>query len=96
MFDATVDGQYCLVQPQEIAFPKNGTEDGEDCLRVNVYKNNADFTTKVPVIVNIHGGGFVMGSSNESFNGPDLLMKKDVLLVTLNYRLGLLGKQKRK
>ncbi|XP_045449950.1 cholinesterase 1-like [Melitaea cinxia] len=39
----------------------------------------------------IHGGGFVGGSGNEESAGPEYLLKKDVILVTLNYRLDALG-----
>lgn len=44
------------------------------------------------VMVWIHGGGFYMGSGNEQMNGPDFLVTGDVVLVTINYRLGALGK----
>jgi len=39
----------------------------------------------------IHGGAFYMGSGDAVFYGPDYIMRKDVVLVTLNYRLGVLG-----
>jgi carboxylesterase type B len=39
----------------------------------------------------IHGGGFYAGSGNSNFYGPDHLMSEDVVLVTINYRLGALG-----
>lgn len=39
----------------------------------------------------VHGGGFVMGSGNTDMYGPDYLMNYDVILVTFNYRLGVLG-----
>lgn len=39
----------------------------------------------------IHGGGFYEGSGDPTFYGPDYILKKDVVLVTLNYRLGALG-----
>jgi len=39
----------------------------------------------------IHGGGFSMGSGDATFYGPDYIVQKDVVLVTLNYRLGVLG-----
>lgn len=67
-------------------------EANEDCLRLNIFKKNADFTSKVPVMVYIHGGGFALGSSLELFTGHDGFIRTDVLLITINYRLGLLGK----
>lgn len=39
----------------------------------------------------IHGGGFAEGSGNDNVYGPDFLVEKDVVLVTINYRIGILG-----
>lgn len=40
----------------------------------------------------IHGGGFFSGSGNSEMYGPEYLVANDVVLVTINYRLGVLGK----
>ena len=48
-----------------------------------------------PVMVWIHGGGFYMGSGNSNLYGPDHLVSEDVVLVTINYRLGALGQLKK-
>lgn len=40
----------------------------------------------------IHGGGFSFGSGNTDLHGPDYLMEQDIVLVTLNYRVGAFGK----
>lgn len=48
--------------------------------------------TKRPVLVFIHGGGFIMGDIGRDFYGPDYFIKKDVVLITIQYRLGVLGK----
>lgn len=66
-------------------------EGDEDCLYLNVYTTKIEPSKKRAVMVWIHGGGFVMGSGNADFYGPDYIMQKDVILVTLNYRLGVLG-----
>jgi carboxylesterase type B len=58
---------------------------------VNVYTRTIDPKTPLPVMVFIHGGGFVCGSSRTEFAGPDFFMQKNVVLVTLNYRLGVFG-----
>ena len=42
----------------------------------------------------IHGGGFLFGSGNDDFYGPEYLMRKDIVLVTFNYRLGVFGKSR--
>lgn len=45
-----------------------------------------------PVMFWIHGGGFTMGSSNTDIYGPEYLITGDIVLVSLNYRLGIFGK----
>lgn len=44
-----------------------------------------------PVLVYIHGGSFSAGSNSLQRLGPDFLLTEDVVLVTINYRLGMLG-----
>lgn len=63
----------------------------EDCLYLNVYTVDVESRRKRPVMVWIHGGGFSVGSGDASVYGPDYIVRKDVVLVTLNYRLGILG-----
>ncbi|XP_029673790.1 cholinesterase 1-like isoform X2 [Formica exsecta] len=63
----------------------------EDCLYLNVFTTDTEPLKKRAVMVWIHGGGFFMGSGDASFYGPDHIVRKDVVLVTLNYRLGVLG-----
>lgn len=45
----------------------------------------------MPVLFWIHGGAFFGGSGNDGLYGPDFLIDKRVILVTFNYRLGVLG-----
>ena len=40
----------------------------------------------------IHGGAFVFGSGSSEIYGPEYLIERDIVLVTVNYRLGALGK----
>lgn len=62
----------------------------EDCLTLNIW-SAAESGDAAPVMVWIHGGGFVMGSgSQEIFNGAELA-KKGIVVVTFNYRLGRFG-----
>ncbi|XP_055696218.1 esterase B1-like isoform X1 [Lutzomyia longipalpis] len=63
----------------------------EDCLHLSVFTRNTDPRKLQPVMVFIHGGGFVCGSNATQVYGPDFLIEKDVVLVTINYRLGALG-----
>ncbi len=63
----------------------------EDCLYLNVWTAARDAQEKRPVMVWFHGGGFVEGSGSlPSFDG-EALARKGVVLVTVNYRLGVLG-----
>ncbi|XP_036329415.1 esterase B1-like [Rhagoletis pomonella] len=69
-----------------------GTLEGsEDCLYLNVYTNNIQPDKPRPVMIWIHGGGFSIGEATRDWYGPDYLMEKDVVLVTIQYRLGVLG-----
>merc|ERR1719397_1621858 len=63
----------------------------EDCLRLSVYSPAPAPPVQLPVIVWIHGGGFVSGQAGSAFAGPGFLLDQDVILVTLHYRLGPLG-----
>ncbi|KAL0113970.1 hypothetical protein PUN28_011347 [Cardiocondyla obscurior] len=63
----------------------------EDCLYLNVYTTKIEPSKKCAVMVWIHGGGYFMGSGDAIWYGPDYLVAKNVVLVTLNYRLGPLG-----
>lgn len=50
---------------------------------------------KLSVMVFVHGGKFEFGSSDSKLYAPDYLLNYDVILVTLNYRLGALGEKNR-
>jgi len=66
----------------------------EDCLYLNVYRpDNIDFNEeKLPVMFWIHGGGNTWGYSASDMTTPkEFLNKHDVILVTVNYRLGPFG-----
>uniref|UniRef100_I3KBP9 Carboxylic ester hydrolase n=1 Tax=Oreochromis niloticus TaxID=8128 RepID=I3KBP9_ORENI len=63
----------------------------EDCLYLNIYTpaNRAN-DAKLPVMVWIHGGGFTLGSAS-TYDGSALAAYQDVVVVLIQYRLGLLG-----
>ncbi|XP_051168374.1 esterase FE4-like isoform X3 [Leptopilina boulardi] len=87
IFDASVEGPAC---PQ----PGNSSDISEDCLRLNVYTNQLPTSlnaVKKPVIVYFHPGAFYAGSAQSNFPGPQYLLDKEVVLVTVNYRLASLG-----
>jgi para-nitrobenzyl esterase len=66
---------------------------GEDCLRVNVWSPGVNDGKKRPVMVWLHGGGWTSGSGQEqpAYNGENLSKRGDVVVVSLNHRLNMLG-----
>jgi para-nitrobenzyl esterase len=86
--DATSFGAHC---PQ-VATPFGTPSTTEDCLFLNVFtpaKTNEGRPHLLPVMVWIHGGGLVVGESDGY--DPSKLVAEDVIVVTINYRLGELG-----
>lgn len=61
----------------------------EDCLYLNVYTRTLGGSRSVMFFV--HGGGFVEGSANEYIYNQDYFMTTDVVLVSVNFRLGAMG-----
>src|SRR4051812_1581431 len=66
---------------------------GEDMLRINVWTPGVNDNRRRPVLVWIHGGGFVSGSSQElrPYDGSNLASRHDVVLVSMNHRLNVFG-----
>ncbi|MEN0062730.1 MAG: carboxylesterase family protein [Myxococcota bacterium] len=64
-------------------------EESEDCLFLNVY-TPPELTGNRPVLVWIHGGAYQNGSSHE-YEATELVENHDVVVVTINYRLGIFG-----
>jgi para-nitrobenzyl esterase len=87
--DGSKFGPDCM-QPAE--YPElRGAGMSEDCLSVNVWSPAKQAGEKLPVMVWIYGGGFTYGSgSHPSYDG-EALARRGVVVVTLNYRVGLLG-----
>jgi para-nitrobenzyl esterase len=90
--DATIFGAHCA---QNHVFSDMIFQDGgasEDCLFLNVYAPaDAKANSKLPVMFWIHGGGYAGGASSEPRHNGDFLPLKGVVLVTINYRLGVFG-----
>ena len=71
--------------------PGRPTEMGEDCLCLNVWTPAVD-TNKRPVLVWLHGGGFEAGSgSSPLYDGTQLARRGDVVVLSVNHRLGIFG-----
>lgn len=62
----------------------------EDCLYLNVYVPEDVPESNLDVIVHIHGGAFMLGTPE--MGAPDYFMDKDIVYVSISYRLGILGK----
>lgn len=63
----------------------------EDCLTLNVWTPQVNAEADLPVLVWIHGGGFTSGSASVPVYDGAELARQGVVVVSLNYRLGLLG-----
>ena len=91
-YDATAFGPSAP-QPQmashdaALQMPVEPTD--EDCLFLNVYTPATDDGAR-PVMFWIHGGGYVAGSGR-AYHGGLLVRDHDVVVVTINYRMGALG-----
>jgi para-nitrobenzyl esterase len=66
---------------------------GEDCLRLNIWTPEINCETCRPVMVWLHGGGFQVGSGHDlaAYDGESLSTRGDVVVITLNHRLGVFG-----
>jgi len=64
---------------------------GDDCLNLNVWTPSLDPNAKLPVMFWIHGGAFVAGAASLPIYDGANLAKKEVVVVSINYRLGLMG-----
>jgi len=63
----------------------------EDCLTLNVWTGAKNKRARLPVMVWIYGGGFSAGTTSEPRQDGEHLAHKGVIVVSMNYRLGLLG-----
>jgi para-nitrobenzyl esterase len=87
--DATRAGSSCA-QPGGVLLSDPTASDTENCLYLNVYTPVAAGTGQLPVMVWIHGGGFT-GGAGSLYDGAVLAAREHVIVVTINYRLGIFG-----
>jgi len=91
--DGSALGPVCP-QPVDPRIPIDlGAPQGDDCLTLNIWASS-DVTdgARRPVLVWIHGGAYVLGSANQPlYDGRVLAENGDVIVVTVNYRLGAFG-----
>jgi len=84
--EAKRNGHVC---PQHMATKPDIWVGDEDCLWLNVFTRDLAVNRRRPVVVWIHGGSFSRGSAAEY--EPDYILDEDVVLVTIQYRLGMFG-----
>ncbi len=85
MRDATAYGPACMQTGNLNA------NSSEDCLQLNVWTPKLSIHSNLPVMVWIHGGGNFAGSGVEPLFDGDAFARHGVVLVTVNYRLGVFG-----
>lgn len=91
--DATAFGHVC---PQPVGFnlgmPHTPRNQSEDCLTLNVWAPAQTDGKLRPVLFWIHGGAFATGTgSSPLYDGTQFVQRGDLVVVTINYRLGALG-----
>jgi para-nitrobenzyl esterase len=88
---STSFGSRCMQQERydDMVFRDPG--ENEDCLTLNVWTPAAKSKDKLPVMVWIFGGGFYGGGTSEPRQDGEHLTHKGVIVVSMNYRLGIFG-----
>lgn len=86
-WDASRPGSTC---PQTGDFLGDKPSENEDCLTLNVTTPRRTANRPLPIMVWIHGGGFYSGSG-DIYGAEQLAIRGDVVVVTVNYRLGVFG-----
>lgn len=89
--DATSAG---AISPQSAMLGMSGSQEGTDnnCQNLNIWTPGINDGEKRAVMVWLHGGGFSSGSANsEQYDGTDLSQSGDVVVVSVNHRLGAAG-----
>ncbi|KAJ2950793.1 hypothetical protein O0L34_g9058 [Tuta absoluta] len=86
IFDANNDDVRC---PQWFNGEVTGTL---DCLHINIHvPDTASSDNRLPVMIYVFGGRFVIGTAGRYLSGPQFLVRHDVIFVSLGYRLGPYG-----
>ena len=88
---STEFGSHCMQSPvyDDMNFRDPGGN--EDCLFLNVWTPAKTSDAKLPVMVWIYGGGFAAGSTSEARQDGEHLAQQGVVVVSMNYRLGIFG-----
>ncbi len=89
MRDATQFGARCWSAWEDDPTPR--PPQSEDCLSLNIWTTAQHLDERRPVMVWIHGGGFEFGTSADPSSNGSRIAQKGVVLVSFNYRVGVLG-----
>jgi para-nitrobenzyl esterase len=89
--DATQFGNHCMqsITYSDMVFHDPGPS--EDCLTLNVWTPVNAKKASLPVMVWIYGGGFAAGGTSEARQDGQFLAHRNVVIVSMNYRLGIFG-----
>jgi para-nitrobenzyl esterase len=88
---ATGFGPDCLQVPVASDAAPVGTEPAEDCLYLNLWRPAAETEAPLPVLVWIHGGGYMNGGASPAVYDGAALARQGLVVVSFNYRLGRFG-----
>ncbi|XP_059193363.1 bile salt-activated lipase-like [Centropristis striata] len=92
---ATTYRERCL----QVTLLQTKTQGSEDCLYLNIFvPQGRKLSTNLPVMVYLFGGAFLLGASNDVailgdslYDGKEMAERGDVIIVTVNYRVGTMG-----
>ncbi|CAG9828989.1 unnamed protein product [Diabrotica balteata] len=88
VLNTTRNTKICYQAPS----PYSNLEPSEDCLYINVYTPQKPGSNNLlPVLLWIHGGGFIMAAGTFEYFGPKYVMDAGIVVVTFNYRMGAFG-----
>jgi para-nitrobenzyl esterase len=88
---ASAYGKDCMQKPMAGDAAASGAALGEDCLNLNLWRSVSKSRAPRPVLVWIHGGGFVNGGASAPLFDGSGLARQGLVVVAMNYRLGRLG-----
>ena len=92
VYEAYYNGKVCY-QGEDLSEGSSLYVQGEDCLYLNIWKADEETDEKKPVMVWIHGGGYMMGGTADPVYECHNFVQEnqDVIVVTIAYRLGIFG-----
>ncbi|XP_064250092.1 bile salt-activated lipase-like [Passer domesticus] len=99
-WDGTLKAKEFKKRCMQVKLTQNNVRGSEDCLYLNIWvpQGRKEVSTKLPVMVYIYGGAFLLGGSqganfldNYLYDGEEIAVRGNVIVVTINYRVGPLG-----